>query len=68
MPIIGPQCRELRITDEKKIWRIIHRIDSDAIIILEVFSKTTNKTPQHVIRTCKRRLKDYDAVVKGDKP
>ena len=34
MPSIGKRCHELRITDENSIWRIIYRIDSDAIIIL----------------------------------
>ena len=32
MPSIGPRCHELRITDENKIWRIIYRIDIDAIV------------------------------------
>ena len=31
MPSIGPHCHELRITDKDKIWRIVYRIDSDAI-------------------------------------
>lgn len=62
MLTVGPRCHELRITDESRIWRIIYRIDADAIIILEVFSKTTNKTPKNVIEVCKRRLKDYDAI------
>jgi phage-related protein len=62
MPNIGPRCHELRITDEGKIWRIIYRIDADAIVIPEVFSKTMNKTPKSVIEVCKRRLRDYDAI------
>jgi phage-related protein len=62
MLTIGPRCHELRITDESRIWGIIYRIDADAIVILEVFSKTTNKTPKNVIEVCKRRLKDYDAI------
>lgn len=62
MPTIGPRCHELRITDEDKIWRIIYRVDADAVIILEAFSKTTNKTPKSVIEVCKRRLRDYDVV------
>jgi phage-related protein len=62
MPTIGTRCHELRITDAVKIWRIIYRINADAIVILEVFSKTTNQTPKRVIEACKRRLKDYDAI------
>ena len=60
MPGIGRRCHELRINDEKGTWRIIYRIDDDAIVILEVFEKKTNKTPKHVIDTCKQRIKEYD--------
>lgn len=62
MPRIGSACHELRITDEKKSWRVIYRIDSDAIVILEVFRKTTRQTPQRVIADCKRRLSYYEAA------
>jgi phage-related protein len=62
MPAVGARCHELRITDEARIWRLIYRIGSDAIVIVEVFGKTTNKTPKSVIDVCKRRLRDYDAV------
>lgn len=61
MPSIGKRCHELRIPDKKVTWRIMYRIDSDAIIILEVFAKKTNKTPKEVIENCKRRLQLYDA-------
>jgi len=60
MPTIGRHCHELRITDSNVIWRIIYRIDEDAIVILEVFEKKTNKTPKNVINVCKNRLKYYD--------
>lgn len=60
MPSIGNRCHELRIVDADKTWRIIYRIDTDAIVIIEVFSKKTRETPQTVIVTCKRRLKNYD--------
>lgn len=62
MPSIGFRCHELRINDENITWRIIYRIDEDAIVILDVFAKKTNKTPQSVIDRCKKRLKQYDAV------
>ena len=62
MSTIGPRCHELRVTDEGKTWRIVYRIDADAIIILEVFSKTTNKTQKTILEVCKRRLRGYDAV------
>ncbi len=41
---------------------IIYRIDEDAIIIIEVFKKTTNKTPKKVIEICQKRLKQYDLI------
>jgi phage-related protein len=46
---------------EIKIWRIIYRIDSDAIVIAEVFAKKANQTPKEAIAICKQRLKRYDA-------
>lgn len=60
MPAIGPRCHELRITDARVQWRIVYRIDPDAIVILEVFSKKTPKTPRAVIEACQRRLREYD--------
>jgi len=62
MPTIGRRCHELRIPDENVSWRIVYRIDSDAIIIGEVFTKKTGKTPQKVIDACKRRFRRYDEV------
>ena len=62
MPSIGSHCHELRIPDETKTWRIIYRLDADAIIIIEVFHKTTSQTPRRVIADCKRRLKLYDEL------
>lgn len=60
MPTIGRRCHELRINDVGATWRVIHRIDSDVIVILEVFAKKTQTTPNSVIETCRRRLKEYD--------
>ena len=62
MPSIAPRCHELRINDTNGTWRIIYRIDEDAIVILEVFQKKTNQTPKKVIETCQRRIKLYDAL------
>jgi phage-related protein len=60
MPSIGRRCHELRIDDENVTWRIVYRIDSDAIVILEVFDKKTNQTPKQVIDSSKQRIKNYD--------
>jgi phage-related protein len=61
MGSIGSRCHELRIVDQKVSWRIIYRIDPDAIVILEVFEKRSRQTPKAVIDACKKRLQDYDA-------
>ena len=60
MPSIGARCHELRVNDENVTWRIVYRIDSDAIVILAVFKKATAKTPTQVIDACERRLRIYD--------
>jgi phage-related protein len=60
MPSIGRRCHELRLDDENVTWRIVYRIDSDAIVILEVFDKKTKQTPKQVIDSCKQRIKNYD--------
>jgi phage-related protein len=62
MPSIGSHCHELRVNDANQTWRIIYRIDSDAIVILEVFSKKTQTTPRQVIETCRKRLDQYESL------
>jgi phage-related protein len=62
MPSIGGRCHELRIQDEGKSWRVVYRLDSDAIVIAEVFEKKTQQTPQAIVNTCKARFRDYDAT------
>ena len=64
MPSIGPRCHELRIRDENRTWRVVYRLDPDAIVVAGVFSKTTRATPKHDIEDCQRRLKAYDDAVK----
>jgi phage-related protein len=61
MPAIGARCHELRIDDENKTWRIVYRIDADAIVILDIFEKKTRKTPREVIENCKRRIAMYES-------
>ena len=62
MPSVGPRCHELRIRDEDQNWRLMYRIDPDAIVVVDVFAKKTGRTPKSVIETCKARLRTYDAV------
>jgi phage-related protein len=45
MPGVGNGCHELRIVDEASTWRIVHHIAADAIVILDVFQKKTQATP-----------------------
>ena len=61
MPSIGTRCHELRINDENLTWRIIYRIYTDAILILDVFEKKTNKTPKSTIDICKQRINRFEA-------
>jgi phage-related protein len=67
MPRIGPRCNELRVIDAAVTWRIAYRLDHDAVLILDVFSKTTLKTPSGIIENCKRRLTAYDRAARDEK-
>jgi phage-related protein len=60
MPAVGPRCHELRVVDEGVTWRIVYRVDSEAILILEIFAKKTAQTPAAVLNACRRRLREYD--------
>lgn len=64
MPSIGPGCHELRVRDADKNWRIIYRIDPDAIVIAGVFPKTTGQTPKPIIDACQRRLSLHDEAAR----
>lgn len=66
MPGIGRRCHELRIGDAGKTWRIVYRLDSDAVVIADVFQKATPQTPTRVIQDCRRRLAQYDAATGGN--
>jgi len=65
MPAIGRRCHELRINDEDATWRIVYRIDTDAILIGEVFTKKTTTTPDQIVKVCKKRFRDYDTASGG---
>ena len=64
MPSLGTRCHELRINDSGGSWRLVYRVDADAIVIAEVLAKKTEKTPKAVLDTCRRRLKEYDRAGK----
>jgi phage-related protein len=65
LPIVGPRCGALRVRDGSHNWRIMYRVDADAVVILEVYPKKTRRIPQEVTDRCKKRLKGYDEVVKS---
>lgn len=67
LPEVGRGCGALRIRDAQHNWRIMYRIDSDAVLILEVYSKKTQRIPDEVIRRCKQRIKQYESVWKAAK-
>jgi len=62
MPTIGPRCHELRVQDKTATWRIVYRIDPDAIVVVEVFQKDSQGTPKSVIANSQRRLAAYDEL------
>lgn len=67
LPDVGPRCGALRVRDADHNWRIMYRIDADAVLVLDVYPKKTRKIPDEVIERCKQRLKQYDAAVKAAK-
>ena len=58
---VGLRCHELRISDANVSWRIVYRVDAEAIVLLEVFAKKTSKTPNRIIDLCKKRIREYDS-------
>lgn len=62
LPPIRPRCHELRLRDQGVSWRIIYRTDEDAIVILDVFAKTSRRTPPRVIAACRDRMSRYDEL------
>src|ERR1700741_2664784 len=66
MPTIGSNCQELRIDDGDVTWRIFCHIDSDAIVILEVFQKKTRTAPKQATEVAKKRLRAYQRAIRED--
>jgi phage-related protein len=60
MPSVGSRCHELRVGDDGRQWRLLYRIDADAILVIDVFRKTTQKTPARIIERGRNRLQAYD--------
>ncbi len=62
MPSVEKRCHELRIKDVNKTWRIMYAIESDAIVILEVFPKKTGSTPNSVLNISRERIRLYRSL------
>jgi len=62
MPSIGPRVHELRVNDRetRKTWRIVYRVDPDAILVVHWFEKKTRTMARRVVDLCRRRLGEYD--------
>jgi phage-related protein len=65
MPSIGARCHELRVVDGSASWRLVYRVDGDAVVIAEVFAKKTRATPTRIDEACRRRYRSYDRDGKG---
>ena len=66
MPVLGARCAELRIPDATVTWRILYRLDADAVVIAAIFAKKTQATPATMLATAKARLRNYDEITTGD--
>lgn len=64
MPTIGANCHELRIDDGSVTWRVVYHVDSEAIVILDVFQKKSRTTPKQVIDVTRKRLRAYQRVLR----
>ncbi len=62
MPGIGRGVHELRVRDpvSELTWRIVYRMDPEAILVVHWWAKKSRKTAQRDIDLCRRRLRDYD--------
>ena len=56
-----------RIDDGSVTWRIVYHVDSDAIVILEVFQKKSRTTPKQVIEVTRKRLRAYEPTIREDR-
>jgi phage-related protein len=64
MPEIGRNCHELRVDDASVTWRIVYQVDSDAVVILEVFQKKSRTTPKQILEVTRKRLRAYQLAAR----
>jgi phage-related protein len=59
MPSVGPGVHELRIRDERGIYRVFYLLSfGKGVIVFHAFEKKTQKTPTHELRLAEKRLKE----------
>ena len=56
-----------RIVDGPADWRIMYHIAPDAVVILDVFPKKTAATPKSALAECRKRLAEFQRIVKAQK-
>ena len=68
MPQIQHGCHELRIKDnEKRVdWRVIYYIDEIVVLVLGVFEKKSNQTPENEKDACRNTLRLYLDARRGE--
>ena len=66
MPTLGARCGELRVSDAARTWRMLYRLDPDAVVIVDVFGRKTQATPTTVLATGRGRLQRYDRVTQSE--
>jgi phage-related protein len=62
LPVVGSRCHELRVADGPVSWRVVYHVAADAVVILEVFRKSSRRTPKPVVDQCQRRLRRYQSA------
>jgi phage-related protein len=65
MRAAGKSCYELRVRDAGFNWRLVFRVDDDAIVIAGLFRKTSRSSTDRLIEVSRRRFSRYDAAAKG---
>ena len=62
---IGSGCGELRVRDGKKWWRVICYVDARNLVVLDLFHKQTDETPDDVKKLCRTRLRETLADIQS---
>lgn len=47
-------------------WRMLYRLDPDAVVIVDVFAKKTRATPATILATGRERLRRYDQATQSE--